>query len=345
MFVNRLRLYSVKPLRRDLPDDGQEFLEPARRRLLLQGANGSGKTTVLETIRALWEFFGEWIDRGPRKPPVARQSRHYLFKANVVAMELGGLPAPGQSLWLGIAGANDWEDLKRAHPDALFAGLVRFGKKPEQARVELPTGRDWKSLRDSSLVGRELLPNIIHFPPDNRTVAGPPTGGPRLIDPKSLNWSGLYNPKLDLDSLLLTVKALRPENYLETLRLVNLAIGHRNKRIADFGEDGRLTVEGTSEYGITYRHPVEELSSGERQMLLLIAYTVGFLRKGGIVLLDEPDLHIHVSMVAQLMETLEMVVGQRGGQLIAASHSELVWDRFSRDAERIELSPRRGGRS
>jgi len=326
-----------------MPGDGAEFPEPARQRLLLQGGNGSGKTTVLETIRVLWEFFGEWIDRGPGKRPVAGQSRHYLFKADVVALELRGFLLAEQSLWLGIAGANDWADLKHAHPDALFAGLVRYGKKTDQARIELPTGREWKSLRDSSLVGREPLPNIIHFPPDNRTVAGPPKEGTRLIDPKPLNWSGLYNPKLDLDSLLLTVKALRPENYSESLRLINLAIGHRNKRITDFGEDGRLTVEGTSEYGVAYRHPVEELSSGERQMLLLIAYTVGFLRDGGIVLIDEPDLHIHISMVAQLMETLELVVRQRHGQLIAASHSEFVWERFSRDAERIELSPWRGG--
>ncbi len=136
---------------------------------------------------------------------------------------------------------------------------------------------------------------------------------------------------------------MRPENYDQSLRLVNLAIGHRNKRISDFGEDGRLLVEGVTEYGVAYRHPVEELSSGERQMLLLIVYTVGFLRNGGIVLIDEPDLHIHISMIPQLLETLELVVRERGGQLIVASHSQLVWDWFSREEEQIELGPWREG--
>ena len=39
------------------------------------------------------------------------------------------------------------------------------------------------------------------------------------------------------------------------------------------------------------------------------------------MLLDEPDLHIHVAMVDQLLETLERVIQERHGQLIVASHS------------------------
>jgi hypothetical protein len=68
-----------------------------------------------------------------------------------------------------------------------------------------------------------------------------------------------------------------------------------------------------------------------------------FIRPGGILLIDEPDLHIHLSMVSQFMETLEVIAGRRNAQMIVASHSEWVWERFSRDAERIELSPWRGG--
>lgn len=352
MYLRRLRLYNVKMHRRDLPEGGGELPAPACRRLLLQGGNGSGKTTILETIRVLWEFFGEWIDRGAGKPPMAKQARHYLFEnrgeaggKTEVAMELVDFLPEGQPLWIGIAGANEWAELKKAHPDALFAGLVRFAKEAGSARIELPDARDWKSLRQSSLVGREPMPNLVHFPPDQRTVAGPPKDGARLVDTTALNWSALYNPKPDLDSILLTVKALRPASYDRSLALVNLALGHRKKRITGFGEDGCLIVEGSSDFGVSYRHPVEELSSGERQMLLLIAYTVAFLRDGGIVLIDEPDLHIHISMVTQLMETLELVVRERRGQLIVASHSQLVWDWFSREEERIELSPWRGQRA
>jgi ligand-binding SRPBCC domain-containing protein len=39
------------------------------------------------------------------------------------------------------------------------------------------------------------------------------------------------------------------------------------------------------------------------------------------------------------MQTLDLVVRQRKAQMIVASHSERVWDFFSRDEEKIELTP------
>jgi ABC-type lipoprotein export system ATPase subunit len=159
----------------------------------------------------------------------------------------------------------------------------------------------------------------------------------------ALNWCAVFEPARSLDKLLLTVKALRPESFDECLRLVNLALGHRRKRITGFNDAGRLEVEGESENGMTYRHPVEQLSSGERQMLLLTAYAVALLRPGGVFIVDEPDLHVGVAMVTQLMETLETVVRGRNGQLIVASNEQQVWDWFGRKAERIQLDAWRKG--
>jgi len=112
----------------------------------------------------------------------------------------------------------------------------------------------------------------------------------------------------------------------ECLKFVNLALVHRGKRITGFGDNARLVVEGEAESGQSYQHAIEELSSGEKQMLLMIGFTVAFLRPGGILLIDEPDLHIHVSMVSQLMETLELIAEHQNAQLIVASHAALVWD-------------------
>jgi predicted ATP-dependent endonuclease of OLD family len=75
----------------------------------------------------------------------------------------------------------------------------------------------------------------------------------------------------------------------------------------------------------------------------MIGFTIAFLRPAGILLLDEPDLHIHVSMVTQLMETLQLICDERDAQLIVASHSSLVWDWFDEE-ERIDLSGWREGR-
>jgi hypothetical protein len=361
MYVNRMRLLNVKSVHRCIPPDGGALPEPAHRRLLLQGANGSGKTTILETILTLWRFWGEWIDEGPGAPPSQEHLNHYLAKADLAAIEFVGIPN-SPPLWIGTGKLPEWQALGTTYPGATTAALIWSGpavfQYPDPAAsvpphptlsfsvgpswdIQLPPG-DFLARRQRSLAGSESFPNVVYFPPEGRTIRPPDRPRGEIIDTTRFNWTAVYDPTINLDSVLLTVKALSPDRFDECLRLVNLALGHRQKRITGFGPKGRLIVAGRTESGGLYQHPIEELSSGERQMLLLVGFVVAFLRPGGIVLLDEPDLHIHMAMVAQLMETLESVIRERDGQLIVASHSPLVWDWFARDAERVELTPWRG---
>src|SRR5438045_1081805 len=108
MYVNRLRLFGVKPLRCDLPPKWAEFPEPARRRLLPQGGNGSGKTIVLETIATHWKFWGEWIDMGDRRPPPREQLKHYLVEADLAAMEIHDLLPRARPFWIGMGDYRAW---------------------------------------------------------------------------------------------------------------------------------------------------------------------------------------------------------------------------------------------
>jgi hypothetical protein len=249
-----------------------------------------------------------------------------------------GIPG-ARPLWIGIGDPTTWGNLQDLHPEAAFAGMS--GWVGTSWNIQLPPD-DSRNLRHRSLAGSEIFPNVVYFPPEGRTIRPPKKPRAEIIDTTQFNWTAVYDPAVGLDSILLTVKARYPERYEECLRLVNLALSHRQKRITGFGPKGRLVVEGRTDSGVSYQHPIEELSSGERQMLLLVGFVVAFLRPGGIVLLDEPDLHIHITMVTQLLQTLESVVSARDGQLIVASHSELVWDYFSRTEERIELNPWRG---
>lgn len=334
MYVNRLRLYGVKSLRRDIPSDG-EFAEPAHRRLLLQGANGAGKTTILETIVSLWAFFGQWIENGRGSRPPKYHTRHYLAKAELAAVEFcdfaNGLP----SLWVGMGNANSWQDLKREHGESQFAGLLNFGR--EKWSIELPDV-DLAAVRAESIIGRVPQANVVYFPPENRTIAPLSLGSVRLLNMQDFSWATIYGADIDPDSLLLTIKATDPTQYKRCLELVNLALAHRAKEI--------LAVRGTERHAVQIRidgkpplsHLLDALSSGEKQLLLLVGFVVCVLRPGGIVLIDEPDLHMHISLVTQLMETIERIVHDRNGQLIVASHSQLVWDWFVRDEERIDLT-------
>lgn len=164
----------------------------------------------------------------------------------------------------------------RPTPGAVFAGLVRDGT---QWQIELPSD-DLLTLRYRSLAGFQTFANVVWFPPEGRTIRTPINPRGEIIDPTRFNWTAVYDPEVHLDSVLLTVKALSPERFDECLQLVNLAFGHRQKRITGFGPKGRLVVEGTTESGVTYQHPIEELCSGERQILLLVGFVVAFMRPG-----------------------------------------------------------------
>ena len=163
--------------------------------------------------------------------------------------------------------------------------------------------------------------NVVYFPSEGRTLQEPSKPRAVLLDMKTFNWIASFDQKLNLDSVLPTLKPMQPEQFDDCLRFVNLALGHRDKRITGFGANGRLVVEGVAPSGASYQHSIEELSSGETQMLLMVGFTSAFLRPGGLLLIDEPDLHIHVSMVSQLMETLLLIAEHRTAQLIVASHS------------------------
>src|SRR5438046_3763924 len=107
MYVNRMRLLNVKSLHRDIPEGGEPLPEPARKRLLLQGANGSGKSTILETILTLWKFWGEWLEEGHGSHPPGEHLQHYLAQVDLAAVEFMELPN-SPPLWIGIGKRSEW---------------------------------------------------------------------------------------------------------------------------------------------------------------------------------------------------------------------------------------------
>ena len=174
MYVNRLRLWGVKPLRCDIPADGAELPEPARRRLLLQGGNGSGKTVVLETIATLWKFWGEWVDVGDNKTPPRERISDIISRSRRARGDGDPWPCPSYAACVDRHGAllRAWDELKEAFPKHIFVGLTRAGSNgapsyPMRARAA------FESFRQRSLVGSEPQANVVYFPPEGRTIVAP----------------------------------------------------------------------------------------------------------------------------------------------------------------------------
>ncbi len=64
--------------------------------------------------------------------------------------------------------------------------------------------------------------------------------------------------------------------------------------------------------------------SGFHQVLLLLSYF--YARPAAVLLLDEPDAHLHVILQRQIYERLRTVAKRRSCQLIIATHSEVLLD-------------------
>ena len=64
--------------------------------------------------------------------------------------------------------------------------------------------------------------------------------------------------------------------------------------------------------------------SGTLQVLLLLAFL--YARPATVVLLDEPDAHQHIILQRQVYDLVRKVARERGGQVIVATHSEVVLD-------------------
>ncbi len=64
--------------------------------------------------------------------------------------------------------------------------------------------------------------------------------------------------------------------------------------------------------------------SGFHQVLLLLSFF--YARPAAVLLLDEPDAHLHVILQRQIYDRLRVVASQRQCQLLIATHSEVILD-------------------
>lgn len=220
MYINNLRLYA-RHLRRDLAGSRDGLPEPARARFLLQGPNGSGKSTILEAIATLWDFFGEWIDVGPDGTPPNECLQHYFAHSEFAAVELCELTPHEPPLWIAMGQARHWAELKLAHPEAIFAGLIRDSAGGHW-RIELPP-RDWKSFRERSLAGVEPQANIVYAGSESHLLSESMNGRRRPPDLTQVRWLASVPADMDLETLLIATRSSSPKAFAEALNLINMS--------------------------------------------------------------------------------------------------------------------------
>lgn len=270
--------------------------EPTADRVLLMGISGVGKSTLLRGIAGAWAGLEGLLDGTDRGAPQGSEA---------LLLE-GLLEAP---LLLCYAQEDAfWQQVQALHPAAAMIG--RRGGVPVLP-VELQAALQAK-MADSL-----TRPNMLLL----------------CEEPEREGDASLLRYTVTLPDVL---RAVRTKGGMaQALE----ALGAKNPdRLAQLRTEMNTllsgkTLEGQEHgYQVTTfrgrRHAPEALSGGERRIFWLLTAVAMALHPGGVLLVDEPESHIHPSQVLGLLSTLELLATASGGQLILSSHMPQVWHRY-----------------
>ena len=328
--------------------------------LLLIGPNGSGKTTLLNVVAGLWHFLYDALGNDEKNED--RPFSIYLATANLAAIEMTGF-LDSAPFWLFAGNDNQkFEAFSQAHIQDLRIGRLyesnlggmahhtNYYFEPGTTKAEqfdewnkmLPSWyTEWRERLVQNVYGNNHdLPNIVFLESETRLLPPIKDIGGITPEPDDFQWLSRYEPgtsrKGSLQNYLFALKAVNPTIYNSVIQQVNsFLIG---KKLADFS---RTSYELMVQVG-EKKHRAVDLSSGEKQVLLMLVTIIRRLEPGGIVLIDEPDLHLHVSLMNAFVRHLRRLVEDKGGQLILASHSPELWREFT-DSQTIRLGVMNNG--
>jgi len=95
-----------------------------------------------------------------------------------------------------------------------------------------------------------------------------------------------------------------------------------NDKSVNVDESGNLKIESSLSSDLGSRH----LSSGEKQILILLTQALLRVDKPVVYIADEPELSLHVTWQEKLLESLVTLGGQI--QVIVATHSPDIVGKF-----------------
>jgi predicted ATPase len=299
--------------------------------ITVAGVNGSGKSLLLEAIMATWRGQLAPSDVGPFGDDMAVRLEFALEPHEVQALETVGSSPP-------------WRDHIGRLPPGTCPNLipVEFTFRRDQHTSQYPEQPEvWARLllRPIDPMGDMSFRTIDHLPANRLLFTGESAlPNPVMVGPNVSPFSGSgEDPYLRFNGLL---------PWLATLDYMELTAQREGRQppgdfelLADRFEQAtakRLQRPKTDPQGqgvellvrlpTGEQHPLSSLSDGEQQVLALMYFARRTSKTGGILLIDEPELHLHPSLQQALIEVLRLMsdraqvwIATHATKLIAAS--------------------------
>ena len=293
--------------------------------VVLAGPNNSGKTTLLQAI-SVWKLgLDRWMIRRPRSKafstvgvPVTRadftavplREMNLLWEDRRVTGP-GGVAGGTRLIEIALQGAENgkrWScamEFRYSNPELVYV------------RPRFPKVLDRKTIRHFPPIAAEKL-SIVHVPP----LSGIQREEPRRERGLQDLLIGEGRPGEILRNLLWEISENNPEHWSEFSGHVSDLFGITLARPSYSPAQPFILCEYAADSG----RPLDLSSagSGTLQVLLLLAFL--YARPASVILLDEPDAHQHIILQKQVYELVRKVARQRGGQVVIATHSEVILD-------------------
>jgi len=309
-------------------------------KILLSGPNGCGKSTLLEGVAMVWRLLGHWLTRN--RPLSGDYGFKQLPDWGGFALKIEELSFGNEPIWIGFDKNNTIiskihnsqyileTDTNQAHGHEIKDNI---DNKKFKNLVE-----NYHKMQVSDL--STVLPNVVFLDAEKRKWSSAPVGiGEFIADDLKQRWLSEYQPHQDswrgqLEAGLLAMKAAKPEKFEQILKHFNQFLNGKQILPDIILGKNRIQVQISNKTKI---HRLDDLSSGERQVLIQLYMVERWMEKGGVVLIDEPDLYLHPSLIAGFLAQLEKMVAERDGQLIITSHVPEVWERYESRGMRVQM--------
>lgn len=297
------------------------------------GPNNSGKTAALQAL-ALWDIgLRQWTSKRGTKASPAKRPGVAINRKDLIS-----IPVPkAKLLWnelhvREVDNSSGKPKTKNIRIDIIVEGITddlkwscgfEFDYSNEEVLLCRPireSGFEYKPVKSASFTDVPEIADkvrIAYLPPMSGLAAEEPK-----LEPGRVNvLLGEGQTAQVLRNLCYQIYEQQGQKeWKELCNRIEDLFGVRLKAPRYITERGEITME--YEEANKVRLDLSCSGRGLQQTLLLLAHL--YANPNTVLLLDEPDAHLEVFRQRQTYQLLTDVAQERGSQIIAASHSEVV---------------------
>ncbi len=280
-----------------------EFRLPGH--VVLAGPNNTGKTTVLQAIASWALALRRWRELNDFN------SRQGYAKAPIARHAFSAVPLRSFDFLWKDRRYRERIEIELRHNAGWSVTMEFIPDSTEQIYVRPKADASAETLRS-------LDPQTVFVP----SMTGLGIDEPLYHLPKIEQLLGLGRPGEVLRNLL--AEASRNEVAWERIQSsIEKLFGYEILPPETGGAD--IIAEYRVAGAVDEEHPrfdIASAGSGFQQVLMLLAFL--YTRPSAILLLDEPDAHLHVILQDVIYHELKTAAAQQRSQLVIATHSEVV---------------------